>query len=288
MSKLEACRLASVTSRPSSETLERFEWKFCQCVGQDRRPAGTDPRLRRRHPRLEPAHQRDHGEGRRRSRPAAPRAKPPEIRADIRYAVRRDDALGRVPGRRLRPGQRRRGGRGYVAFGPSRRRHDLLHRLDSCRRGGVEERGRHRQTRDPGAGRQVAEPDFRRHRRGSGGNPRRRRLLNNTCSRATHRCMLVEASGSTRRRSRWRVVRQKATVGEPSAAGPHIRPARERGTVRQGEGPDRVRYRRGASLLLGGTGVRKGFNRGYFVRPTVFADATPRCASYARRSSDRC
>jgi aldehyde dehydrogenase (NAD+) len=31
----------------------------------------------------------------------------------------------------------------------------------------------------------------------------------------------------------------------------------------------------GATLVCGGTGRPTGFNRGYFVRPTVFADVTP-------------
>jgi aldehyde dehydrogenase (NAD+) len=33
--------------------------------------------------------------------------------------------------------------------------------------------------------------------------------------------------------------------------------------------------REGATLVCGGGGRPAGFNRGYFVRPTVFADVTP-------------
>ena len=41
----------------------------------------------------------------------------------------------------------------------------------------------------------------------------------------------------------------------------------------------------GAELVTGGTGRPEGLNRGYFVRPTIFANVTPDIASRRTRSS---
>ena len=67
-------------------------------------------------------------------------------------------------------------------------------------------------------------------------------------------------------------VAEKVTVGPASADGRHIGPvvnARQwdkiQGLIQQG-------IDEGARLVAGGTGRPDGFNKGYYVRPTVFAD----------------
>ena len=100
--------------------------------------------------------------------------------------------------------------------------------------------------------------------------------FNNTgqsCNAPTR--MLVEASVYAQAVEVARAVGQKATVGEPSAAGPHIGPLVSAAQFDKVQDLIQSGIDEGASLLLGGTGRPEGFNRGYFVRPTVFADATP-------------
>jgi len=69
-----------------------------------------------------------------------------------------------------------------------------------------------------------------------------------------------------------RRVAETVAVGASDVAGPHIGPVV---SARQFERVQRLietGVREGARLVTGGPGRPSGFNRGYFVRPTVFAD----------------
>ena len=99
--------------------------------------------------------------------------------------------------------------------------------------------------------------------------------FNNTgqsCNAPTR--MLVEESAYAQAVEVARAVGETATVGEPSAAGPHIGPLVSAAQFDKVQGLIQSGIDEGARLLLGGTGRPEGFNRGYFVRPTVFADTT--------------
>lgn len=64
-------------------------------------------------------------------------------------------------------------------------------------------------------------------------------------------------------------------VGDPAAPGPHLGPlasARQYETV---QGFISAGIQEGARLVAGGLGRPEGKERGYFARPTVFADVTP-------------
>lgn len=69
-------------------------------------------------------------------------------------------------------------------------------------------------------------------------------------------------------------VAQNHTVGDPAIEGPHM------GAMSSGPHYDKVQnmidagIKEGARLVAGGLGRPEGMNKGYFVRPTVFADVT--------------
>ncbi|MGF1502603.1 MAG: aldehyde dehydrogenase family protein [Paracoccaceae bacterium] len=63
-------------------------------------------------------------------------------------------------------------------------------------------------------------------------------------------------------------------VGEPSETGGHIGPLVSRDAFDKVQRLIQAGIDEGARLVAGGTGRAEGFNRGYFVRPTVFADVT--------------
>ena len=72
-----------------------------------------------------------------------------------------------------------------------------------------------------------------------------------------------------------RVARETAestTVGLPSDEGNHIGPVVSEVQFDKVQGLIQAGIDEGARLVAGGTGRPEGFNRGYFVRPTVFAD----------------
>jgi len=87
--------------------------------------------------------------------------------------------------------------------------------------------------------------------------------------------MLVERSIYAQSVERARQVAESVVVGKSDAPGPHI------GPVVSGRQYERIQalietaLAEGARLVAGGPGRPSGFNSGYFVQPTVFADVTP-------------
>jgi aldehyde dehydrogenase (NAD+) len=87
--------------------------------------------------------------------------------------------------------------------------------------------------------------------------------------------MLVQRSIYEDAIARARRAAAAVTVGRSDAHGPHIGPvvnarqyARVQELIESG-------IAEGARLVAGGPGRPQGFNNGYFVQPTVFADVTP-------------
>lgn len=63
-------------------------------------------------------------------------------------------------------------------------------------------------------------------------------------------------------------------VGNPAEHGDHIGPLVSQTQFDKVQGLIEVAIKEGARLVAGGPGRPEGFNRGYYVRPTVFADVT--------------
>ena len=100
--------------------------------------------------------------------------------------------------------------------------------------------------------------------------------FNNTgqsCNAPTR--MLVEASVYARALEVARSVGEKATVGDPAQSGSHIGPLVSQRQFDRVQDLIRSGIEEGANLLLGGAERPEGFDRGYYARPTVFADAEP-------------
>ncbi|WP_238368132.1 aldehyde dehydrogenase family protein [Mesobacterium pallidum] len=70
-------------------------------------------------------------------------------------------------------------------------------------------------------------------------------------------------------------VASKVTVGPASEEGRHIGPVVNAVQWEKIQGLIQKGIDEGARLVAGGTGRPEGLNRGFFVRPTVFADVTP-------------
>ena len=64
-------------------------------------------------------------------------------------------------------------------------------------------------------------------------------------------------------------------VGSPREAGDHIGPVINKSQFEKIQGLIESGIKEGATLLAGGLGRPEGLNKGYYVRPTVFADCTP-------------
>ena len=69
-------------------------------------------------------------------------------------------------------------------------------------------------------------------------------------------------------------VAEASTVGPASESGRHIGPAVSAAQFEKIQGLIQKGIDEGARLVAGGTGRPEGVNRGYFVRPTVFADVS--------------
>ncbi|MEM9104998.1 MAG: aldehyde dehydrogenase family protein [Pseudomonadota bacterium] len=65
---------------------------------------------------------------------------------------------------------------------------------------------------------------------------------------------------------------QKVEVGDPTREGRHIGPVVSEMQFNKVQGLINTAIEEGARVVAGGPGRPEGFNRGYFVRPTVFAD----------------
>ena len=72
-----------------------------------------------------------------------------------------------------------------------------------------------------------------------------------------------------------REVAEKAAVGNPREEGRHMGPVVNAAQFEKIQGLIQKGIDEGARLVAGGTGRPEGVNRGFFVRPTVFADVTP-------------
>ncbi len=87
--------------------------------------------------------------------------------------------------------------------------------------------------------------------------------------------MLVERSIYDRVVDEAAAVAAAVKVGPASEPGRHIGPVVNRRQWEQIQGYIQKGIDEGARLVAGGLGLPEGMNRGYFVRPTVFADVTP-------------
>ena len=86
--------------------------------------------------------------------------------------------------------------------------------------------------------------------------------------------MLVEASAYDEAVAIARRVAQAITLGDPTARGPHLGPVASKAQYDKIQRLIEVGVGEGADLVAGGPGRAEGFARGYFVRPTVFANVT--------------
>lgn len=68
---------------------------------------------------------------------------------------------------------------------------------------------------------------------------------------------------------------EKTRVGNPREHGKHIGPVINKSQYEKIQGLIEAGINEGARLLAGGPGRPEDLNRGYYVRPTVFADCTP-------------
>ncbi|MBV7396168.1 aldehyde dehydrogenase family protein [Mameliella sediminis] len=86
--------------------------------------------------------------------------------------------------------------------------------------------------------------------------------------------MLVEASVYDRVVEEAAAMADKVTVGPASEEGRHIGPVVNGSQWEKIQGLIEKGIEEGARLVAGGPGRPEGFNKGFFVRPTVFADVT--------------
>ena len=100
--------------------------------------------------------------------------------------------------------------------------------------------------------------------------------FNNTgqsCNAPTR--MLVERSVYDKAVETARQVAEETTVGNAHESGKHLGPVVSKLQWDKIQGLIQKGIDEGARLVAGGTGLPEGVNRGYFVRPTVFADVKP-------------
>lgn len=87
--------------------------------------------------------------------------------------------------------------------------------------------------------------------------------------------MLVERSIYDRAVAIARETAEATRVGPASESGRHIGPVVNKSQYEKIQGLIETGIAEGARLVAGGPGRPDGLNRGFFVRPTVFADCTP-------------
>lgn len=98
-------------------------------------------------------------------------------------------------------------------------------------------------------------------------------VFNNTgqsCNAPTR--MLVERSVYEKATEVAAQTAKATKVGDPSQEGDHMGPLVSELQFNKVQGLIEQGIKEGARLIAGGTGRPEGFNRGYYVRPTVFAD----------------
>ncbi len=102
-----------------------------------------------------------------------------------------------------------------------------------------------------------------------------RHCFNNTgqsCNAPTR--MLVERPVYDQAVEKAIEVAASTKVGSSHDEGNHIGPVVSAAQFDKIQGLIQTGIDEGARLVAGGTGRPEGFNRGYFVRPTIFADVT--------------
>ena len=102
-----------------------------------------------------------------------------------------------------------------------------------------------------------------------------RHCFNNTgqsCNAPTR--MLVEASVYDDAVDIAKTVAESVTLGDPMEKGPHIGPVVSKIHFDRIQKLIEAGIAEGARLVTGGPGRADGFNRGYYVKPTIFADVT--------------
>lgn len=87
--------------------------------------------------------------------------------------------------------------------------------------------------------------------------------------------MLVHKSQRETAMTLARQTAQTIKTGDPLDAATAMGPLASKAQFDKVQGLIERGLKEGATLVCGGTGRPAGFNRGYFVRPTVFADVTP-------------
>jgi aldehyde dehydrogenase (NAD+) len=102
-----------------------------------------------------------------------------------------------------------------------------------------------------------------------------RHCFNNTgqsCNAPTR--MLVEASAYARAVDYARAAAATVQLGDPALPGSHLGPVVSKAQFDKIQRLIQAGIDEGAELVCGGTGRADGFNRGYYVRPTIFANVT--------------
>ena len=84
--------------------------------------------------------------------------------------------------------------------------------------------------------------------------------------------MLVEASAYDQAVAIAAKVAQGVTLGDPMAKGPHLGPVVSKAQFDKIQTLIQIGIDEGARLIAGGLGRADGFDRGYYVKPTIFAD----------------
>jgi aldehyde dehydrogenase (NAD+) len=87
--------------------------------------------------------------------------------------------------------------------------------------------------------------------------------------------MLVEKSRYEQACQEAKACAEQISVNTAHKNGPHIGPAVSKVQYDKIQNLIQKGIDEGATLLVGGTGRQEGLNRGYFVRPTIFANVTP-------------
>ncbi len=87
--------------------------------------------------------------------------------------------------------------------------------------------------------------------------------------------MLVERSVYDQAVEIAQAVAEATDVGDPANEGRHIGPVFDRIQYDRVQALIEAGIDEGARLLAGGPGKPRGFNEGWYVRPTIFADVTP-------------
>ena len=87
--------------------------------------------------------------------------------------------------------------------------------------------------------------------------------------------MLVERSFYAQALEIARKTAEETEVATPTKSGKHIGPVINASQFEKIQGLIETGINEGATVLAGGVGRPEDLNRGYFVRPTIFADVTP-------------